>query len=71
MGKKKRQVWKYFEIKDGKLVRKKKVCPRCGEGTYMAEHKDRWSCGKCGYTEWKTEPKYQEIPQIGISIRIG
>ena len=36
----------------------------------MAEHKDRWSCGRCGYTEWKQEPKYEEIPQIGIKIRV-
>ncbi|AAR39030.1 NEQ176 [Nanoarchaeum equitans Kin4-M] len=47
------QVWKYYEIKDGKLIRKKKVCPRCG--SFMAEHKDRYHCGKCGYTEWKVE----------------
>jgi len=40
------QVWKYYEIKDGKLIRKK---------SFMAEHKDRYHCGKCGYTEWKVE----------------
>jgi len=31
----------------------KKSCPKCGPGVFMAEHKDRTSCGKCGYTEFK------------------
>jgi len=44
-----------YEIKDGKIVRKKKVCERCGEGVFMAEHKDRWYCGKCGLTIWKSK----------------
>jgi len=45
--------WKYYEIKDDKLVKKRKSCPRCGEGVFLAEHKNRLSCGTCGYTEWK------------------
>ncbi|MEM2131594.1 MAG: 30S ribosomal protein S27ae [Candidatus Woesearchaeota archaeon] len=32
---------------------KNKVCPKCGPGVFMAEHKNRISCGKCGYTEFK------------------
>ncbi len=31
---------------------KKPVCPKCGPGVFMATHKDRVSCGKCGYTEF-------------------
>ncbi|MGC8538619.1 MAG: 30S ribosomal protein S27ae [Candidatus Micrarchaeia archaeon] len=27
------------------------MCPKCG--SRMAEHADRFTCGKCGYTEWK------------------
>ncbi|HDI73520.1 MAG TPA: 30S ribosomal protein S27ae [Candidatus Korarchaeota archaeon] len=46
------QVWKYYSIEGDKLVRKKRFCPRCG--SFMAEHKDRYTCGKCGYTEFKT-----------------
>ena len=42
-----------YEVKDNKLVRKNKPCPRCGSGVLLAEHKDRFSCGACGYTEWK------------------
>ena len=43
----------YYEIKDDKVERKKKSCPKCGPGVFMAEHEDRVSCGKCGYTEFK------------------
>ena len=28
-------------------------CHRCGPGVFMGEHKDRFACGKCGYTEFK------------------
>ncbi|NQE05843.1 30S ribosomal protein S27ae [ANME-1 cluster archaeon GoMg1] len=35
-----------------KLKRKRKTCPRCGAGVFLAEHKDRYACGKCGYTEF-------------------
>jgi len=31
----------------------RQACPKCGEGTYLAEHKDRAHCGRCGYTRWK------------------
>ncbi|VVC03290.1 30S ribosomal protein S27ae [Candidatus Bilamarchaeum dharawalense] len=30
-----------------------KACPKCGAGVRLAEHKDRRSCGKCGYFEKK------------------
>ncbi len=30
-----------------------KACPKCGGGVKLAEHKDRRSCGKCGYFERK------------------
>ncbi|MCL5100743.1 MAG: 30S ribosomal protein S27ae [Candidatus Marsarchaeota archaeon] len=28
-----------------------KFCPKCG--VRMASHKNRFTCGKCNYTEWK------------------
>ena len=28
-----------------------KLCPKCS--SRMADHKNRNTCGKCGYTEWK------------------
>jgi len=42
-----------YEVKDSKIVRDRRFCPRCGPGVFLAEHKDRFSCGKCGYTEFK------------------
>lgn len=30
-----------------------KNCPKCGAGFRLAEHKNRRSCGKCGYFEKK------------------
>ncbi|MDD1671650.1 MAG: 30S ribosomal protein S27ae [Methanomicrobiales archaeon] len=43
----------YYTIKDGKAIPQRKSCPRCGTGVFLAEHTDRLSCGKCGYTEFK------------------
>jgi ubiquitin-small subunit ribosomal protein S27Ae len=43
----------YFKLEGDKLTRTKKHCPKCGPGVFMAEHENRVSCGKCGYTEFK------------------
>jgi small subunit ribosomal protein S27Ae len=51
---------KHYEVKDGKINRKKRTCPRCGEGVFLAEHADRVSCGKCGYTEFKRKEPPKE-----------
>ncbi len=50
---KKIQIWKKY--KDGKALGK--TCPRCGAGTFLAEHKNRTACGKCGYAEVSTVKK--------------
>jgi len=47
------EKWKLYEVEGDKIKRKKTSCPRCGEGIFMAEHKDRLACGSCGYTVWK------------------
>ena len=44
----------------GKL--KKKTCPKCGNGVFMAAHKDRDYCGKCHYMEKKSVEK-KEAPK--------
>jgi len=36
-----------------KPFKKGKYCPRCGAPRRLAEHKDRLSCGRCGYMEKK------------------
>ena len=41
--------------KQFKAYKPGKMCPKCG--SKMAEHTDRYSCGKCGYTEFKSQKK--------------
>ena len=46
-----------FKVESGKIVRLRRNCPKCGDGVFLAEHKDRLSCGTCGYTEFKGSGK--------------
>jgi len=46
-------IHEFYDVSGDKIKRTKPVCPRCGNGVFLAEHKDRLSCGKCGYTEFK------------------
>ena len=47
----------FYGIKEGKIERKNPSCPRCGPGVFLANHKNRYSCGKCGYTLFKQAKK--------------
>jgi small subunit ribosomal protein S27Ae len=58
--KKPNQVWKLYEKKGEEISRKNKNCPKCGAGVYMASHKDRTTCGKCGYMEKTVSEKKEE-----------
>ena len=49
--KKKSKKWEAYEAKGDELKRTRKSCPKCGGGVFLAQHKDRVSCGKCGYSE--------------------
>lgn len=49
--------YKGYEVKGAELKRKNKFCPKCGAGVFMASHKDRETCGQCGYTEMKAKQK--------------
>jgi len=44
---------KLYQVKDGQVLRLRQHCPKCGPGIFLAQHKDRTSCGNCGYTEFK------------------
>ena len=44
-----------YEIVDGKLERKRPFCNRCGRGYFMADHGDRYACGHCGFTIFRTK----------------
>jgi len=30
-----------FEVEDGKIKRKRRNCPKCGDGVFLAEHDNR------------------------------
>jgi ubiquitin-small subunit ribosomal protein S27Ae len=49
--KKRNKVASTLNVSGDKVERKNKSCPKCGEGFFMAKHKDRSTCGKCGYME--------------------
>ena len=52
--KKPSQRWKKYKI-SGDHIDRKPICPRCGAGTFLAQHKDRQTCGACGYTVFSTK----------------
>lgn len=35
--------------------RPRRTCPKCGPGRHLAEHANRFSCGRCGYLETKAK----------------
>lgn len=47
------EKWKKYVINEEKATRAK-ACVKCGAGIFLAQHKDRLSCGKCHYTEFLT-----------------
>lgn len=41
-------------VLEGQSVKRlRRACPKCGPGVFLAEHKNRFSCGSCAYTEFK------------------
>ena len=44
-----------FKVENNQIKRQRRHCPKCGDGVFLAEHKNRVSCGRCGYTEFKTK----------------
>ena len=52
--KKPNNKWEKYKVSGNKIIRSK-TCPKCGDGVFMGEHKDRFFCGKCGYSEFKSK----------------
>ncbi|MCD6108707.1 MAG: 30S ribosomal protein S27ae [Thermoplasmata archaeon] len=52
-----------FKVEGDKIVRLRKTCPKCGPGVFLAEHRDRFSCGKCGYTEFKSTSNKNKLKE--------
>lgn len=46
-------IWKLYKIENGKITRLRPTCPKCGPGVFLADHGDRFACGRCGYTVFK------------------
>lgn len=44
--------YQLYEVAGNSVKRKNKFCPKCGIGIFMANHKERATCGKCGFTEF-------------------
>jgi ubiquitin-small subunit ribosomal protein S27Ae len=51
-----------YEVKGDALARTHKSCPKCGPGIFLAEHANRRSCGRCGYSESKGPPAGKPKP---------
>ncbi|MDO8627608.1 MAG: 30S ribosomal protein S27ae [Candidatus Diapherotrites archaeon] len=51
--KKKKSKSSLYDASGEKVKRKNKSCPKCGAGVFLAEHKNRLHCGKCGYMQKK------------------
>lgn len=49
------KLWKAYEVKGNQITRLKKFSPKAGTGFFMAEHKDRRTCGKTMYMEKKSK----------------
>ena len=43
-----------YKVEGDKVARLRPTCERCGTGYFMGEHKDRFTCGHCGFTRYKT-----------------
>jgi len=49
--KKTSKVQNNYEVSGQEAKRKNKFCPKCGDGVFLAQHKNRLTCGKCHYME--------------------
>jgi len=55
--------WQYYTVDGDKTSTGKRNCPRCERGVFLATHKDRLACGRCGYTEFLNKPGSGSKPQ--------
>ncbi len=49
----KRIISSLYKVQEGKIIRLRPTCERCGPGHFMADHGDRYACGRCGFTRYK------------------
>ena len=46
----------------GKIKRLKTECNKCEVATYMADHPDRFTCGKCDHMLYRLMAKGERLP---------
>ena len=54
-------MYKFYIIEGDKVTRNRRDCPRCGKGVFMAQHRDRYTCGKCGFTEFMHKEQLKKV----------
>lgn len=54
--KKDKKIHSLYKVENDKLTRLQPFCERCGQGYFMADHGDRYTCGHCGFTRYKHTP---------------
>ena len=54
---KKKPISAHYKIDEGSIKRLLPFCERCGAGYFMADHGDRYTCGHCGFTQYKHAEK--------------
>jgi len=62
--------YQFFKVEGDKINRVRRHCPKCGPAVFIAEHKDRFSCGKCGYTEFKSGVKKDLKPEKNQDVPV-
>jgi len=55
--KKEKGIHSLYEVEADKVTRLRPVCERCGPGYFMADHRERYTCGHCGFTRYKRAEK--------------
>ncbi len=51
--KKEKGAYTRYKIDASGFTRLRPYCERCGQGYFMADHGNRYSCGHCGFTRYK------------------
>jgi len=55
--KKEKGIHSLYKAEADKVTRLRPSCERCGPGYFMADHRDRYTCGHCGFTRYKPVEK--------------
>jgi small subunit ribosomal protein S27Ae len=55
--KREKKIFSLYNIENDKITRLRPTCERCGVGYFMADHGDRYTCGRCSFTRYKLTEK--------------